>query len=168
MMLPLQLTVISWWCSLQICSMVVFLFKSKYAYLLSSLAYLFFFSKISFKKSYQNKNQHQRSSNSSQFISFHDNMVRPQEPITPRWTDRPIAYLMKPVSEVITSPGTTRSFRSEAESNKETAFRIVGNLMSAAMLLLLQLLLLLLFLAVDKRRYVLYRRLLIMSLTVCF
>lgn len=45
------------------------------------------------------------------------------------------AYLMKPVSEVITSPGTTKSFLSEEEPDKEKGFRIVGNLMSAAMLL---------------------------------
>lgn len=44
------------------------------------------------------------------------------------------AHLMKPVSEVITSPGTTKSFRSEEEPDKEKGFRIVGNLMSAAML----------------------------------
>lgn len=49
---------------------------------------------------------------------------------------------MKPVSEVITSPGTTKSFLSEGESDKDTGLRIVGNLMSAAMLLLLLLLLL--------------------------
>lgn len=145
--------------------MVVFLLFFLRVNMVYCQAWPIFFSFFFLK--YQYKNQHQRSSNSSQFISFHDNMVRPQEPITSRWTNRTSAYLMKPVSEVITSPGTTRSFRSEAESNKETAFRIVGNLMSAAMLLLLLLLLLLLFLAVDKR-YVLYRRLLIMSLTVCF
>lgn len=75
--------------------------------------------------------------------------------------ERTSTYLMKPVSEVITSPGTTRSFRSKAETDSDTGFRIVGNLISAAMLLLL-LLLLLLFpsLAVDKRRYAIYRHLL--------
>lgn len=48
--------------------------------------------------------------------------------------DQIITYLMKPVSEVITSPGTTKSFLSPEETDKETGFRIVGNLMSAAML----------------------------------
>lgn len=54
---------------------------------------------------------------------------------------------MNPVSEVITSPGTTRSFRSNADADSDTVFLIVGNLISAAMLLPL-LLLLFTFLAV--------------------
>lgn len=42
---------------------------------------------------------------------------------------------MKPVSEVITSPGTTKSFRSAAETDRDIVFLTVGNLMSTAMLL---------------------------------
>lgn len=45
-----------------------------------------------------------------------------------------VTHLMKPVSEVMTSPGTTRSFRSDADVDKDTCFRRVGNLMLAAML----------------------------------
>ena len=67
-------------------------------------------------------------------------------------------YLMKPVSDVITSPGTTRSFRSKVES--DTCFRISGNLMSAAMLLTMVPLLLLLLpppsLTDAKQVYALY------------
>lgn len=46
-----------------------------------------------------------------------------------------VTYLMNPVSEVITSPGTTRSFRSAAECERDIEFLTVGNLMSTAMLL---------------------------------
>lgn len=78
--------------------------------------------------------------------------------VTDHTTSEPAStYLMKPVSEVITSPGTTRSFRSNAETDSDTGFRIVGNLMSAAMLLLL--LLLLLFLVVGKQLHAFYRHL---------
>lgn len=46
-----------------------------------------------------------------------------------------ITHLMKPVSEVITSPGTTRSFLSKAEIDRDViVFLTVGNLMSTAML----------------------------------
>lgn len=61
---------------------------------------------------------------------------------------------MKPVSEVITSPGTTKSFLSEEEPDKEKGFRIAGNLMSAAMLLLH------FFFVCSMKTYGLYRLLL--------
>lgn len=64
-------------------------------------------------------------------------MVWPPETATDHTSSkRTSTNLMKPVSEVITSPGTTRSFRSKAETDRDTGFRTVGNLMSAAMLLL--------------------------------
>ena len=90
-----------------------------------------------------------------------------QQPIT---TPDPLAgtYLMKPVSEVITSPGTTRSLRLKAEIDSDTGFRITGNLMSAAMLLPL-LLLLLLFLVISKQLWKFYRHLLKKwSICCCF
>lgn len=58
---------------------------------------------------------------------------------------------MNPVSEVITSPGTTRSLRSKVETDNDTGFRIVGNLMSAAMLFRFSLLLLLRFLVISMQ-----------------
>lgn len=58
---------------------------------------------------------------------------------------------MNPVFDVITSPGTTKSFLAPPEIDKDSCFRIVGNLMSAAMLLLSLTRLLLLFSLRESR-----------------